>query len=166
MYSPRLSKAATTFRSESSSTGRTTCLESDKVSRTGADFMGHTSTLSLKNKHSFLLVQIAMNIALTYQDKLNWQNPIMWHFTWHIWPIAEPQNTSGIISTERCYQVTYMSLGWHCSFRMGEGKRNLWSQSPVRTSHCETMLSVEALTSLWPSRLQLHTHKQIACFHH
>lgn len=52
-----------------------------------------------------------------------------------------------------------MSLGWYCSLRMGEGKRNLWSQSPVRTSHCDTMLSVEALTSLWPSRLQLHTHK-------
>lgn len=55
-----------------------------------------------------------------------------------------------------------MSLGWHCSFRMGDGKRNLWSQSPVRTSHCETMLSVEALTSLWPSRLQLQTHKHMA----
>lgn len=50
---------------------------------------------------------------------------------------------------------THMSLGWYCSLRMGDGKRNLWSQSPVRTSHWETMLSVEALTSLCPSRLQL-----------
>lgn len=55
MYSPRLSKAATTFRSESSSTGNTTCLQSDKVSKTGADFMGHTRTLSLKHGHALLV---------------------------------------------------------------------------------------------------------------
>lgn len=54
MYSPRLSKAATTFRSESSSTGNTTCLQSDRVSRTGADFMGHTRTLSLKQGTRFI----------------------------------------------------------------------------------------------------------------
>lgn len=57
MYSPRLSKAATTFRSESSSTGSTTCLQSDKVSKTGADFMGHTRTLSLKQTDNCLLMQ-------------------------------------------------------------------------------------------------------------
>lgn len=81
-----------------------------------------------------------------------------------------PKNTTELLvmlytvchlNTRWCRQVTHMSLGWHCSFRMGEGKRNLWSQSPVRTSHCETMLSVEALTSLCPSRLQLHTHTKI-----
>lgn len=57
MYSPRLSKEATTLRSESSSTGSTTCLESDSVSITGADFMGQTKTLFLQSKsrrvHSF-----------------------------------------------------------------------------------------------------------------
>lgn len=65
-------------------------------------------------------------------------------------------------------ETTHMSLGWHCSFKMGEGKRNRWSQSPVRTSHCETMLSVEALTSLWPSRLQLQIHsiKHEQLLHH
>lgn len=133
MYSPRLSKAATTFRSESSSTGRTTCLESDRVSRTGADFMGHTSTLSLEHK------------------------PKKTNISWIYWSEIK-------IQAARWCQLPHMSLGWHCSFRMGEGKRNLWSQSPVRTSHCDTMLSVEALTSLWPSRLQLRTHKQVTFF--
>lgn len=51
--------------------------------------------------------------------------------------------------------TTHWSLGWNWSLRIGEGKRNLWSQSPVSTSHKDTMLSVEALTSLCPSRLQL-----------
>lgn len=99
-----------------------------------------------------------MNL-IYYWSKLIKPNGWCHRCSWRILPTAEPLNTSDMMC-----QVTHMSLGWHCSFRMGEGKRNLWSQSPVRTSHCDTMLSVEALTSLWPSRLQLHTRKHVTFF--
>lgn len=85
MYSPRLSKAATTFRSESSSTGRTTCLESDRVSRTGADFMGHTSTLSLEHKQN----------TATNTNWIYWSEQIKPirrcpRCSWRILPTADP----------------------------------------------------------------------------
>lgn len=155
MYSPRLSKAATTLRSESSSTGRTTCLESDSVSRTGADFMGHTSTLSLK--HTSLLLSIeSLPWRLITLDKAHNQH----HCSLNLTHSQTSNYTTLVMCTEWHDQVTHMSLGWYWSFRIGEGKRNLWSQSPVRTSHWETILSVEALTSLWPSLLQLRICKQ------
>lgn len=38
-------------------------------------------------------------------------------------------------------------LGSNCTFRTGEGNRYLWTQSPVRTSQMQTLLSVEAESS-------------------
>lgn len=49
----------------------------------------------------------------------------------------------------------YLSRGWNWTLRMGDGNRKLLSHSAVTISHIEAVLSVAALSSFLPFRLQL-----------
>lgn len=46
-------------------------------------------------------------------------------------------------------------LGWNWTFKIGDGNLYFCSHSPDNTSHMQTLLSVEALKSLWPFLDQL-----------
>lgn len=46
-------------------------------------------------------------------------------------------------------------LGWNWTFNIGEGNLYFWSHSPDKTSHIQTLLSVDALNNLCPFLDQL-----------
>ena len=53
--------------------------------------------------------------------------------------------------------------GWNWTFNTGDGNLNRWSLSPVRTSHTETVLSVDVETILCPDLDHEREHTGCTC---